>query len=86
MGFQITIKDAIDIFLVALLLHQLYKILKRSGAVNLFLGVMAFLIAWILVSWVFKMELLGGIMDRIVSVGAFALIVFAFHFALFTAL
>lgn len=75
MGFQITIKDAIDIFLVALLLHQLYKILKRSGAVNLFLGVMAFLIAWILVSWVFKMELLGGIMDRIVSVGTFALIV-----------
>lgn len=75
MGFEITIKDIIDILLVAVLLHQLYKILKRSGAVNLFLGVMAFLICWILVTYVFKMELLGGILDRIVSVGAFALIV-----------
>jgi len=75
MGFEITIKDFIDIFLVAVLLYQLYKLLRRTGAVNLFLGVMAFLICWILVTYIFKMELLGGILDRIVSVGAFALIV-----------
>ncbi len=75
MGFEISIKDIIDIFLVAVLLYQLYKLLKRTGAVNLFLGVLAFLICWILVSYVFKMELLGGILDRIVSVGAFAIIV-----------
>ena len=75
MGFQITIKDIIDVFLVAILLYQLYKLLKRTGAVNIFLGVMAFLMCWILVTYVFKMELLGGILDRIVSVGAFALIV-----------
>lgn len=75
MGFEITIKDFIDIFLVAILLYQLYKLLRRTGAVNLFLGVMAFLIFWILVTYIFKMELLGGILDRIVSVGAFALIV-----------
>jgi uncharacterized protein (TIGR00159 family) len=75
MGFQITIKDVIDVFLVAILLYQLYKLLKRTGAVNIFLGVMAFLMCWILVTYVFKMELLGGILDRIVSVGAFALIV-----------
>ncbi len=75
MGFQLTIKDIIDIFLVAVLLYQLYKLLRRTGAVNIFLGVMAFLIFWILVTYIFKMELLGGILDRIVSVGAFALIV-----------
>jgi uncharacterized protein (TIGR00159 family) len=75
MGFRITIKDIIDIFLVGVLLYQLYKLLKRTGAVNVFLGVMAFLMCWILVTYVFKMELLGGILDRIVSVGAFALIV-----------
>lgn len=75
MGFQITIKDIIDVFLVAVLLYQLYKLLRRTGAVNIFLGVMAFLSFWILVTYVFKMELLGGILDRIVSVGAFALIV-----------
>lgn len=75
MGFEISIKDIIDIVLVAVLLFQLYKLLKRTGAVNLFLGVLAFLTCWILVSYVFKMELLGGILDRIVSVGAFAIIV-----------
>ncbi len=75
MGFQIGFKDIIDIFLVAVLLYQTFKLLKRSGAVNIFFGIMAFIICWFLVSYVFKMELLGGIFDRIVSVGAFALIV-----------
>lgn len=75
MGFPIGLKDIIDIFLVALLLYQMFKLLKKTGAVNIFIGIMAFLICWILVSYVFKMELLGSIFDRVVSVGAFALIV-----------
>jgi uncharacterized protein (TIGR00159 family) len=75
MGFQIGIKDIVDIFLVAVLLYQMFKLLKRTGGLNIFLGIMAFLICWFLVSYVFKMELLGGILDRVVSVGAFALIV-----------
>ena len=75
MGFQIGIKDIVDIFLVAVLLYQTFKLLKRTGGLNIFLGIMAFLICWFLVSYVFKMELLGGILDRVVSVGAFALIV-----------
>jgi len=75
LGFPIGIKDIIDIFLVAILLYQTFKLLKRTGGVNIFLGIMAFLTVWFLVSYVFKMELLGGILDRIVSVGAFALIV-----------
>jgi len=75
MGFQIGIKDMVDIFLVAILLYQMFKLLKRSGAANIFVGILAFIICWFLVSYVFKMELLGGIFDRIVSVGAFALIV-----------
>jgi len=75
MGFQIGIKDVIDVFLVALLLYQTFKLLKRTGAVNIFIGVLAFVICWFLVSVVFKMELLGGIFDRVVNVGAFAMIV-----------
>ena len=75
LGFQIGFKDIIDIFLVAILLYQTFKLLKRTGAVNVFLGVLTFIICWFLVSYYFKMELLGGILDRIVSVGAFALIV-----------
>ncbi len=75
MGFQIGLKDIIDIVLVAVLLYQLFLLLKKSGALNVFIGILSFLIMWYLVSYVFKMELLGGILDRVVSVGAFALIV-----------
>lgn len=75
LGFQIGFKDIIDIFLVAILLYQTFKILKRTGAVNIFIGILAFMIFWFVVVYIFKMELLGGILDRVVSVGAFALIV-----------
>lgn len=75
MGFEIGIKDIIDIFLVAFLMYQVFKVLRRTGAINIFIGIMTFVLVWFLVSYVFKMELLGGILDRVVSVGAFALIV-----------
>ena len=75
MGFQIGFKDVVDIFLVAILLYQTFQLLKRTGAVNIFVGILTFIICWFLVSYVFKMELLGGIFDRVISVGAFALIV-----------
>ncbi|VBB47539.1 conserved hypothetical protein [uncultured Paludibacter sp.] len=73
--FQIGLKDIVDIFLTAILLYGAYKLLKRSGGVTVFIGILTFLIIWILVRYVFKMELLGGILNRVVSVGAFALIV-----------
>jgi diadenylate cyclase len=75
MGFQIGIRDIIDIFLVAVLLFQMFRLLRRSGAANVFIGILAFIICWFLVSYVFRMELLGAILGRVVSVGAFALIV-----------
>ena len=55
MGFQLGFKDILDIFLVAVLLYQTFRILKKSGAINIFLGIMAFVICWLLVSYVFKM-------------------------------
>jgi len=75
MGFQIGFKDIVDIFLVAFLLYQLYRLLRKTGAINVFVGILAFISIWFIVSYVFQMDLLGGIFDRIVSVGAFALIV-----------
>ena len=75
MVFNIGIKDIVDIFLVAFLLYQAYKLLKKSGAGNIFIGILTLIIIWFLVSYVFKMELLGGILDRLMSVGAFGLIV-----------
>lgn len=75
MGFEIGIKDIIDIVLVAFLMYQVFKLLRKSGAMNIFIGIFTFLLVWFLVSYVFKMELLGGILDKVISVGAFALIV-----------
>ena len=75
MGFSIGVKDVIDILLVAILLYQAYRLLKKTGAVNIFIGILTFVIIWFLVSFVFKMELLGGIMDRLMSVGAFGVVV-----------
>ena len=57
MGFQIGIKDIIDIILVAILLYETYKLLKSSGAVNVFLGIFTFIIAWFLSNWRFFHQL-----------------------------
>lgn len=75
MGFQVSFKDVIDILLVAILLYQSYRLLKSSGATNVFIGIFTFIVAWFLVSHVFKMELLGTIFNHLMSVGAIALIV-----------
>ena len=74
-GFEFGIKDIIDILLVALILYETFRLLRRSGAVNLFWGILAFIIAWFLVTMVFQLELTGALFERIISVGAIALIV-----------
>lgn len=71
----LTIKNLIDIFLVAYLLYKSYKIMKDSGSINVFLGILIFLVTWILVSQIFKMHLLGAIFDKMLSVGTIGLIV-----------
>lgn len=69
------IKDFIDILAVAFILYYCYKVMKRSRSVNIFYGVLIFVSMWIVVSRVFNMKLLGGILDQLVNVGTIALIV-----------
>lgn len=69
------IKDIIDIVLVALIMYQLYYLVKKTGRTTIFKGILAFLIVWIFVSKVFEMRLLGVILDTFVNVGIFILIV-----------
>ena len=73
LGFGI--KDLIDVLLVALMLFYLYKFMKESGSLNLFIGILVIIVIWVLVSQIFQMRLLGGILDTLVNVGALALIV-----------
>ncbi len=75
MFFNIGLKDIFDILLTTFLLFGVYRLLKRSGAVNVFYGVLGFVSVWYLISQIFGMILLGGILDAVVNVGAFAIIV-----------
>lgn len=69
------IKDVIDIFLVALMLFYVYKLMRSSGSLNVFYGILVFVVTWIIVSQVLEMKLLGSIFDKLVSVGVLALII-----------
>lgn len=67
--------NLIDIFLVALLLFYLYKMMRESGSLNLFLGILIFVVVWMLVSRVLEMPMLGSIFNALANVGVLALIV-----------
>ena len=69
------IKDIIDILLVAAMLFYIYRLMKESRSLNIFVGIMLFILIWLFVSQVLEMRLLGSILDKLVSVGVIALIV-----------
>ncbi len=71
----VSFKDILDILCVAVLLYEVYRLLRKSGAVNLFWGVLAFLVVWFLVTFVIQLDLTGAIFERVISVGAIAIIV-----------
>jgi uncharacterized protein (TIGR00159 family) len=75
MFFEFGIKDLIDILLVAFLLYYSYKLMKESGSLNVFTGILIFILIWLLVSQILEMRLLGSILDKLVSVGVLAIII-----------
>ena len=75
MPFEFGIKDIIDIFLVALMLYYVYRLMKESRSLNIFSGIMVFIVIWLFVSKILSMRLLGSILDKLVSVGVLALII-----------
>ena len=73
--FSFGIKDIIDILIVALLLYTLYKMMKESGTISIFTGVLAFVGVWIVVKQILDMRLIGSIMDKFMSVGLLILVI-----------
>lgn len=69
------IKDALDIAVVALLLYYLYKIMKESGTLNIFFGVLAFIVVWVLTSQILELKLLGSILDQFMGIGLLVLVI-----------
>ncbi len=72
---NIGIKDIIDIVIVALLLFYIYRLMKESGTINIFYGVMAFIVVWLLASEIFEMRLIGTILDKFMSIGLLILVI-----------
>ena len=75
MWMNFGIKDLIDVLLVAFFLYQTYKLMKNSGTLAIFSGVVSFIIVWILVSQVLEMRLMGAILDKFISVGFLVLVI-----------
>lgn len=78
MFFDVTIMDVVDVVLVAFLLYYVYRVMKDSGSLNVFLGILVFVFLWVLVSKMLQMRLLGSIFDQLMSVGTLALVII-FH-------
>ena len=66
--------DVIDIFLVALLLFYLYKLLRGTVAINIFVGIVIIYLIWRLTD-LLNMDVLSNLLGKFISVGFFALIV-----------
>lgn len=71
---QLSFIDVIDIFLVALLLFYIYKLVKGTVAINIFIGIVIIYIIWKLTD-ALNMDVLSNILGNFISVGFFALIV-----------
>lgn len=66
--------DFIDVFLVALLLYYVYKLVKGTVAINIFIGIIIIYSVWKLTDFL-KMNMLHNIFDGFMKVGIIALIV-----------
>jgi diadenylate cyclase len=72
----ITVKwiDVIDVLLVAILIYQLYYLVKGTVAVNILIGIILFYILWLIVK-ALNMQLFGSILGKFIDVGFIALLI-----------
>lgn len=74
-GFlEISIVNLVDITLVSILIYQVYKLLRGSVAIKIFLGFLSIYLIYLLVS-ALRMELLSIILGQFMGVGIIAAII-----------
>lgn len=71
---EISFVDIADILLVGFLVYYVYKLLKGTVAIGIFLGIVVIFSIW-KVTEILKMQLLSGILGQFIGMGFFALIV-----------
>ena len=69
------LRDALDIAIMALLLFYLYRIMRESGTINIFFGVLAFIVVWVFASQILEMKLIGTVLDKFMSIGLLVLVI-----------
>lgn len=72
LDFRIT--DLIDILLVAVLLYYIYKLVRGTGAINIFIGIVIVWGFWKLTE-LLKMKMISSVLGGFMSVGLIALII-----------
>jgi uncharacterized protein (TIGR00159 family) len=69
-----TIIDFLDIVLVALLLYEIYRLIRGTAAINIFIGILFIYFIFKIVSGL-GMQMLSEILGEFISVGVIALII-----------
>ena len=72
--FDFRLIDFVDVFLVAILLFYIYKLVKGTVAINIFIGIIIIYLVWVVTDYL-NMHLLYRIVDGFMKVGIIALIV-----------
>ena len=75
LGFlNMTLADVFDILLVAVIIYFLFRWIKGSSAMSIFLGILSLLILKVVVT-ALKMKMMMAVMDALIDVGVIALII-----------
>jgi uncharacterized protein (TIGR00159 family) len=69
-----TFLDALDIVLVAVLLYYVYKLLKGTVAINIFIGIALIVLIW-KITEALQMKMLSGLLGALLSLGAIAVLI-----------
>jgi len=71
---EFTLLDALDIILVAILLYYVYKLLKGTVAINIFIGIALLVVIWKITQGL-QMEMLSSLLGTLISLGAIAVLI-----------
>jgi len=74
MVLDIRLIDIIDIILVAIVFYHLYKLIRGTAALSIFIGIFIIYMFWLIVK-ALNMELIGALMGQVIGVGVIALII-----------
>lgn len=76
-GVNFTLIDMIDVFLVSFLMYHIYKILKGTVGINIFIGI-GLVIVLYKITQLMQMEMISFLLGNLISAGTIGLIVI-FH-------